>query len=106
MLIRDIAIQRMWYLFNLAYQELKRGDIERCRRYIDLILRIAKRVPIKVPRGIKRRICKQCKVLLVPGVTARYRIQSEGKGSRLVVTCLLCGYIRRFPIKLKRQQRK
>jgi ribonuclease P protein subunit RPR2 len=50
---------------------------------------------IKLPAVLKRRYCKQCHALWVPGKTVRVRIT---KG-RLTYTCLNCKRIRRIPLK-------
>ncbi len=98
--VKDLAKQRIRWLFKLAYDETKRGNYERARRYSELIIRIAEKGKVRIPRSIKRSICKNCKVILIPGVTARVRIRSEGtKGSHITVTCTLCGWMKRYYIK-------
>jgi len=98
--IRDLARQRIRWLFKLAYEETKKKNYERARRYAELIIRIAEKGKVKVPKSIKRSICKNCKIILIPGITARVRIRSEGsKGSRVTVTCILCGWMKRYYIK-------
>ena len=105
-LIRDIAKQRITRLFTLGEMEVRQGRIELARRYGELIYRIAAKAGVRIPRAIKRRICRKCKVILVPGLTMRVRIQSEGsRGSRVVVTCLKCGWIRRYYIKVSRSRK-
>ena len=99
-LVRDIAKQRITLLFKLGEEEVRRGRVDLARRYGELIYRIAAKANVKIPKPIKRRICRKCKVILIPGLTMRVRIQSEGsRGSRVVVTCLKCGWIRRYYIK-------
>jgi len=98
--VRDLARQRIRWLFKLAYNETKKGNYGRARRYAELIVRVAEKGKIGVPRSIKRSICKNCKVILIPSITARVRIRSEGsKGSRVIVTCTLCGWMKRYYIK-------
>ncbi len=104
-LIRDIAKQRIMILFRLGEEEVRKGRIELAKRYGEIIYRIAAKANIKIPKPIKRRICRKCKVILIPGLSMRVRIQSEGsKGSRVVITCLHCGWIRRYYIKVKREK--
>ena len=99
-MIRDLALQRMKLLYRYALNEVRRNNIKLARRYIYLIKRIAAKTRVKVPKRIKRSICKNCQVPLIPGITSRVRLQSEGKGSRIVITCLVCGWIHRYPYKL------
>lgn len=89
-------------LYSLAIKMVKKGDVKLARRYIEIILSISQRTRIRPPRNIKRGYCRQCHIPLIPGLTSRVRIQSEGKGSRVVVTCLLCGWRRRYMIKTRR----
>ncbi len=101
--LRDLAIQRIRILYRLASDRARLGDYSLSRRYIELIIRISHKARIKLPIYIRRGFCRRCKVALIPGVTARIRLQSEGNGSRVVVTCLLCGWKRRYMIKARRE---
>ena len=91
---RDIARQRIRILYNLAIKYY-RLDPELSNRYVRLIQRIAKRARVKIDPSIKLFICKKCGSLLIPGVTARFRINS-GRFTHLTITCLKCGNIRRI----------
>lgn len=86
---RALALHRIRKLVALA------GDSqeERRRRYVQLARRIAMRYQVSLPTDLRRRICRSCDELLVPGRTARVRV-SQG---RVAVTCLRCGSVRRFP---------
>lgn len=101
-ILRDLAIQRMIYLYRLAVEMLREGKEDLARRYIEIMVNISKRTRVRPPRYIKRGYCKKCHIPLIPGLTSRVRIQSEGRGSRVVVTCLRCGWIRRYMIKARR----
>ena len=46
--------------------------------------------------SLKRSMCGKCKVLLVPGNTAKVRIRTNEGGQFRVVTCVMCGWYRRF----------
>ncbi len=98
-LLRDLAIQRIKILYRLALEETRRKRYDLARRYMELIIKISHKARVKPPKYIRRGYCRRCKIPLIPGLTARVRIQSEGKGSRVVVTCLLCGWRRRYMIK-------
>lgn len=101
-LLREIALERISRLFELAIRATRDGDYERARRYVDEIFEIANKTKVRLPRKVKRHICRGCHLPLLPGLTARYRISSEGRGSRLVVTCLVCGWKRRYAIKSRK----
>ena len=100
--LRDLAIQRIRYLYGLAVRETRNGRYWLARRYLELIIKYGHKARIKLPRYIRRGYCRRCKIPLIPGLTSRVRIQSEGRGSRVVVTCLLCGWKRRYMIKTLR----
>ena len=101
-MLKDLAIQRMKLLYSMAVDMVRKGDFELARRYVDIIVAISLRTRVRPPKNIRRGYCRNCHIPLVPGLTARVRIQSEGKGSRVVVTCLLCGWKRRYMIKARR----
>jgi len=103
-LLRDLAVQRMKYLYNLALMETRNKRYWLARRYVELIIKYGHKARVKPPRYIRRGYCRRCKIPLIPGLTARVRIQSEGRGSRVVVTCLLCGWKRRYMIKTSRKR--
>uniref|UniRef100_A0A7C4NVD3 Ribonuclease P protein component 4 n=1 Tax=Staphylothermus marinus TaxID=2280 RepID=A0A7C4NVD3_STAMA len=99
--IRDLANQRITYLYNLAVIETRKGRFDLARRYINIIIRISSKAQVRPYKYIRRGYCRKCKIPLIPGLTSRVRIRSEKKSSRVVVTCLLCGWRRRYMIKLK-----
>ncbi len=101
-LMRDLAIQRMRILFRLGIEAAKRGEHELSKRYGELIKSLAMRTRARVPRGIRRWICKNCNAIMVPGYTARVRTRREGKTLRIVTTCLVCGWIHRYEFVKKR----
>jgi ribonuclease P protein subunit RPR2 len=93
-LIQNIAIQRMWRLFELAEAELSENP-ERSRRCVQLIRNISMRNRISIPREIKSRICKHCYAFLMPGYNARYRL----KEGFIIISCEHCGKEMRYPYK-------
>lgn len=88
--LRRIARERIEILFNLAQKE---KDKKLRDRYAELILKIAQKVRMKLPRKIKRRICKYCHAFLIPGVNLRVR---TWKG-KVIYHCLECKHYMRFP---------
>lgn len=95
--LRDLARQRVRTLLRLA-DEVVRRDEALARRYVELAFRIAAKARLRLPRSLKRRYCRRCRVPLIHGLTARVRIKGIG-GKRVIVTCLRCGYVRRYPLK-------
>ncbi|TAJ45043.1 ribonuclease P protein component 4 [Methanofollis fontis] len=95
---RQIAGERVERLFACA-EEISAVDPDRASRYVGYARRIAMRQRVRIPRLLARRFCRRCSAYLVPGRTARIRI-SRGK---VIVTCLVCGYQRRYPVVKKHQ---
>ena len=89
--IRALAYGRMERLALLAAQEARQGDLVRSRRYNDLARRIAMRCNVSMRYGAS--ICPYCLVTLLPGTTCRVRLNR----SRLTLSCLSCGKVRRLP---------
>ncbi|XP_037522723.1 ribonuclease P protein subunit p21 [Rhipicephalus sanguineus] len=94
------AFHRMNFLYQVANKVLEQdpsaGKV--ASFYGHVLHMISRRVQAKLDPSIKRSLCKKCSVLLFPGVTCTERLRaSPGRGQRLVVTCLHCGTIKRFP---------
>jgi ribonuclease P protein subunit RPR2 len=89
---RRIARERIAHLLHLAERELD-DHRDRSRRYVSLARRISMRCKVRMPGEWRRRICKRCNLLLVPGKTSTVRIRD----SRLNVTCRGCGRVHRYP---------
>ncbi len=102
-LLRDLAIQRINWLFKLSLDMVRRNNVELARRYVEILLAISHKANIRLPRTIKRSICKNCHIPLLPGVTASIRLVSDGKTSRIVVKCKYCGWIHRYPYKPRKK---
>ena len=95
---KKIAKERIRYLLNRA-QEIKTEDYELSRRYVELAVKIAKKYRIRLG---KRKIffCKKC---LYPYSDGRFRVRIHK--SRVIITCLNCGFEKRVPVKPKRVKR-
>ncbi|MFX0102189.1 MAG: ribonuclease P protein component 4 [Candidatus Hodarchaeota archaeon] len=96
--MKKIAEERIDILFQRS-RECSKGDTSDqalSRRYVFLARKLAMgtRTPLKWEH--KRRICRNCNSLLVPGHTSRVRLKGKGKNAHVVVTCLHCGNIRRY----------
>lgn len=97
--MRDLALQRIKYLYSLAVEEARRARFMLARRYVELIIRYSHKARVKPPKYIRRGYCRRCRVPLIPGLTSRVRVRSRAGSSRVVVTCLQCGWMRRYVVK-------
>jgi len=89
---RDVAVGRVRRLVALA-EQASPEDPKRADRYVALARRIAMRYQVSLPKDVRRRVCRGCDGLLVPGRSARVRIANQ----RVSVTCLRCGTVKRYP---------
>ena len=89
-----IALERIERLFELA-ERVSREHPERADRYVELAWRIATRHNVRIPKSMRTKFCRRCKSFFGPD---RYRVRLRTKPTtRLVITCLRCGYSRSFP---------
>jgi len=102
--IKDLAIQRAKILYGLAIDEAKKGGHDRARRYVNLALRLIEKANARKPMFLRRGICKNCHVPLIPGLTCRVRLRGNRKYIIVTKTCLLCGWVRRIPCKRKAEK--
>lgn len=97
-LIKDIAIERIEYLFKIA-EENYSSNPHRSDRYVALARRIGMRYRVRLPSYLKRRICKGCHSFLVPSDSSRVRLH----GRYMTITCLKCGKEMRYPYKMNKK---
>ncbi|MHA1605404.1 MAG: ribonuclease P protein component 4 [Candidatus Freyarchaeota archaeon] len=95
-LVERISRERIDYLMHLADEVFLKYP-ERAQRYADLSRRISMRNKVRIPRVWKRRICRNCKTFLWPGVNCRVRLRQR-RQSHIVVTCFNCGHHMRYNI--------
>jgi len=95
--LREITLERARKLYRLAIKAVKDGDIEGSRNYVGLALRLVEKANIRNPKWLRRGVCRRCHVPLVPGLTSRVRLRPGRKYVTVVVTCLVCGWIHRYP---------
>lgn len=91
----SIAAERIDRLESLAAAAVRADRWDLARSYIRLARRIAERNRIALSQHFKRHTCDQCDLYLLPGRTARVRLQA---GHR-VITCQACGAQHRIPYK-------
>ncbi len=88
-------MERIKILLQLADQRMRENEEDLAKRYVNLALLISKKYNVRIPRDMKYRICKKCKLFIVPGKNARVRL----KKGKVVITCLNCGYKKRYKYK-------
>jgi len=90
---KNIAKQRIEYLFQLAEKKARSGDAEYARRAIIMARRLGTKYKIRIPRRYKQNFCKKCNYFFLSDKQARVRM-SKGK---IVRTCQYCRNISRTP---------
>jgi ribonuclease P protein subunit RPR2 len=94
---RDTARQRIRILYKQAthvYPE----DPELSRRYTRLLKRIAERTRTRLPKYVRRGICRNCDTVLIQGVNSHTRIRQR-REPHVAVTCHTCGHVHRIPLR-------
>lgn len=95
---REIAERRIRKLLELA-EKTKLENYELAKRYVELARKIAMKYRVKIPKEL-RTFCRKCHY---PYRHDRVRVRVRKR--RVIVTCLNCGYVRRFPISKRSKSR-
>lgn len=95
-----MAYQRILRLLSFA-EKIYRKEPELADRYGQLALKLSRKARLHYPDILKAKVCRKCGALMVPGETQRVRIRRKGKTKLIIVTCLKCGYTRRYPLRGK-----
>jgi ribonuclease P protein subunit RPR2 len=93
--VATVANERIEILIDQARQMVEK-DERLSRRYVTLARKISERTKVRIPSEIKRYLCKNCGIALVPGRNARVRLHAAKRGQ--VITCLSCGAVKRYPV--------
>lgn len=96
-LIRDIALQRIIRLFELAEKTFSENP-SLSNRYVKLARLIAMKTRVRIPRELRRKFCHNCGCFLKVGVNCRVRL-AERRSPHVAITCLSCGQTHRIPLK-------
>jgi len=88
----QIASERIVILFREAERAAGEGEHGLSERYVSLARSIGMRYNVRLPARLKRRVCKKCGALLLPGKNLRVRLRS----GKTVRTCLKCGNVSRL----------
>jgi ribonuclease P protein subunit RPR2 len=94
---KRLARARIKLLWKQA-SEITKTDPEGAQQRMQVAFRVAQKVRIKVPQDIKRKICRRCGIVLVPGENCRVRIRNN-RSKHLTVTCIACGNITRYYVR-------
>jgi ribonuclease P protein subunit RPR2 len=97
--VATIAAERIEILLKEARSNFEK-DPKFSRRYVELARKISTRTKVRIPSEEKRYLCKGCGLPLIPGRNARVRVLPGN--SRIVITCLSCGKLKRYPFARKR----
>src|SRR5436853_7142641 len=92
--VATVARERIEILLRQAAALLPQ-DVELSKQYAGLAKKISRRTKVRIPQEKKRCLCKNCGQPLVPGRNARIRLRPVN--SRIIISCLGCGAIRRYP---------
>lgn len=93
--VATVASERIGILIDQARQMVER-DERLSRRYVSLARKISERTKVRIPSETKKYLCKSCGIALVPGYNAKIRLHAAKSG--LVITCLSCGTVKRYPV--------
>ena len=83
--------------------KLAEKDPKRAKRYITLAKKMSKTYKSQLSSTHKKRICKKCGILLVPGKSLRVR---TGKKHTTIYTCLKCGKTAKYPYSEERFKKR
>lgn len=82
-------------LLEKSKKAYKKGDKGLSKTYSKKVRYLSMKYKIRLPKVIKRQLCKHCHSLLVPSSNCRVRTK-EGK---IIIYCLECKRFTRIPIK-------
>ncbi len=98
-LIKEIALERMYRLMDLAIEEWKKHS-ERSLDYLKLMKKIGSRNKVRIPIELKELYCKKCMSLLLEGKDKEIRV----KNKKILIKCKKCGKIKEIKGKQKKEK--
>jgi len=101
---KRIALERIDTLFTLAERVFPYSQ-KLAKRYVEIALDVQKKAKVRMPRKWKRRYCKKCHTLWVPGITCTVRLRQD-KMPHVVCRCLNCGHIERYPYLREKKKKR
>src|SRR5690348_10147850 len=97
--VATVARERIDILLRQAQETLPQNP-EWSKRYVRLARKISMRTKVRISQEKKHILCKNCDAPLVLGKNARIRLRPIN--SRVIISCLSCGAIRRYPYRKSR----
>ena len=94
---RHLSQARVDILWEQAKRDAESGEDELARQKMLSARKIAQKTRTKIPYEIRRRMCRKCGTVLVPGNNCRVRVR-HNRSKHVIVTCLVCGAMRRYYI--------
>ena len=88
------ALQRVNFLQQAALA-VAGVDEDLSRFYLQTMKKVAQKSVLRMEPSVKHQFCAACFSLLLPGVSSSVRIEPK-RTSHAVISCLKCGYVRRF----------
>ncbi len=92
--VKSIAVERMYTLFSEASSEFSLHP-ERSHKYIQIILKLAAKAGVRIPRKFRSNYCRKCKIYLSSGANSKVRTRN----GKLIVFCMRCKHYRRLLLK-------
>lgn len=89
---REIALERIHRLFELAEQEFELHP-GRSRRYVELARKLGTRNKAVIPAELKKKFCKKCGAFLMKGKNAEWK----DCGATIEIKCAECGFCFKKP---------
>jgi len=94
-LIKAIARERIERLFEFA-RAYAQSDPEAAREAVAIAMRIAQRARMRIPKQYRLIFCRRCGNLFLGSGSFSIRVRDR-RSTHVVVRCLKCGWIRRYP---------
>lgn len=92
--VRAIALERINTLFLEASSNFEKYP-GRSHRYVKIVLKLAAKAGVRIPRKFRSNYCRKCKIYLSSGVNSKVRTRN----GKLIVFCLKCKNYRRMLLK-------
>ena len=100
---KEIAQERIDILFSLAKKAFP-VQRERAHRYVELARKIGKRYTLPLGKEKRMRFCRKCGHYLAQGRNARIRTRASQQA--IIIACLDCKTIMRFPYRKEKASSK
>ena len=97
----ELILERMNQLLELAERSIKDRP-DRTKRYVGLARKLSSRYRISIPERFKKRICKICNMMWIPGYNVKIHLNKRTKAVEYICEC---GTLRRFGYTKKRDDR-